>query len=144
MRALEAIPVRVLSFEEPLTGQAEAVLAEIAQLLERFCETGEEGSIDLRGLPLSPADKAWLDEQLGRGEVEIVLDAGGRSLLTETACSGVWKVVHRDAEERVVAELIEVAPVPGIVKAAGADVQRACDRLKSRLKRMVPQGEADE
>jgi hydrogenase-1 operon protein HyaF len=133
MPSIDQIPIHVLSPDEMLTGQAEAVLTEVAELLERLLQTGEEGSIDLHGLPLSPADKVWLDQQLGRGEVEITLDAGGRSVLTETGFSGVWKVLHRDTEDRVVAELIEVAYVPSIVKPAYSDMQKSFDHLKLKL-----------
>jgi len=134
MRPINEIPIHVLSPDEMLTGQAEAVLSEVADLLGRLLATGEEGSIDLRSLPLSPADRDWLDERLGRGEVEIGIEAGGRSDLYETACAGVWKVVHRDAEERVVAEFIEVAYVPAIVRPATADIEQARKRLQASLK----------
>lgn len=136
MSSIDQIPVQVLSADEMLTGQAEAVLTEISEILEHLLETGEEASIDLHGLPLSPADRVWLDEQLGRGEVEINLDAGGSSVLTETAFSGVWKVVHRDVDERVVAELIEVAYVPDIVRPTKADIKKAYERLQSNLKQI--------
>lgn len=136
MRSINEIPIHVLSSDEMLTGQAEAVLSEVADLLGRLLETGEEGSIDLRSLPLSPADRDWLDKKLGSGEVEITLEAGGRSVLTETAYSGVWKVVHRDAEERVVSEFIEVAYVPAIVKPARMDIEKANEKLQSDLKQI--------
>lgn len=136
MPSIDEIPIHVLSPDEMLTGQAEAVLAEIADLLGRLLTAGEEGSIDLRSLPLSAADRDWLDGKLGRGEVEITLEAGGRSTLTETAYSGVWKVVHRDTGERVVAEFIEVAHVPAIVRPARADLETAREKLQSELKRI--------
>ena len=136
MRSINEIPIHVLSPDEMLTGQAEAVLTEVADMLGRLLETGEEGSIDLRSLPLSPADRDWLDAQLGRGEVEISLEAGGRSILTETAYSGVWKVVHHDPDERVVAELIEVALVPAIVKPAKSDIEKVYNNLQSNLKQV--------
>lgn len=136
MRSINEIPVHVLSPDEMLTGQAEAVLSEVADLLGRLLETGEEGSIDLRSLPLSPADRDWLDAKLGSGEVEIVIEAGGRSTLYETAYSGVWKVVHRDTEERVVSEFIEVAYVPAIVQPAAADIENAYEKLQSDLKQI--------
>lgn len=136
MSSIDQIPIQVLSADEMLTGQAEAVLTEIAELLGQLLETGAQGSIDLHGLPLSPADRLWLDEQLGHGEVEINLEAGGRSVLTETAFSGVWKVVHRDVDERVVAELIEVTYVPDIVRPARTDIKKAYESLQSSLKQI--------
>ena len=136
MSSIDQIPIQVLPANGGLTGQAEAVLTEIAEQLGRLLETGEGDSIDLRSLPLSPADRVWLDEQLGRGEVEISLDAGGHSTLSETAFSGVWKVVHRDPDERVVAELIEVGYVPEIVLPASTDIEKSCNELQSNLKQI--------
>lgn len=133
MPSIDQIPVAVASQDEVLTGQAEAVLTEIAAMLKRLLDEGTEDSVDLRSLPLSMADRNWLDSKLGRGEVEILLDAGGRSVLTETAYPGVWKVVHRDDRERVVAELIEVARVPAIVKADGADIKIGYESLLLNL-----------
>jgi len=134
MTSIDQIPIQVLPADGGRTGQAEAVLTEVAELLGRLLETGKGDSIDLRSLPLSPADRVWLDEQLGCGEVEISLDAGGHSVLSETAFSGVWKVVHRDMDERVVAELIEVAYVPEIILPTSMDIEKSCNKLQSSLR----------
>ncbi len=136
MSSISQIPVQVLTANDGLTGQAEAVLTEIAEMLSRFLETGKGDSIDLRSLPLSPADKIWLDEQLGRGEVEIGIDAGGRSVVTETAYAGVWKIEHRDTEERIVAELIEVTAMPEIVQPHKTDIEKSYNTLQSSLKQI--------
>jgi hydrogenase-1 operon protein HyaF len=134
MSSIEHISIRIASFEEMLTGQAEAVLTEVAEMLKRLLEEGVEDSIDLRSLPLTPADRDWLDERLGRGEVEIVLEAGGRSVLAETAFPGVWKIMHRDTEDRIVAELIEVAFVPAIIRPDQTDIEKGYEGLLLKLK----------
>lgn len=134
MSSIEHVSIRIASFDEMLTGQAEAVLSEVAEMLKRLLEEGVEDSIDLRSLPLTPADRDWLDEQLGRGEAEIVLEAGGRSVLSETAFPGVWKIVHRDPDDRVVAELIEVALVPAIVRPDRTDIEKGYEGLLLNLK----------
>lgn len=134
MNTLEAISIHIASHDEMLTGQAEAVLTEIAELLGKLLECGEEDSIDIRGLPLTQADREWLDIQLGRGEVEIVMEAGGTSTLIETAHPGVWKVTHRDPTGRVLAELIEIASVPAILRPDVSDIQTGYKGLLLKLK----------
>lgn len=134
MSSIEQISIRIASFEEMLTGQAEAVLTEVAEMLKRLLEEGVEDSIDLRSLPLTPADRDWLDAELGRGEVEIMLEAGGHSVLMETAFPGVWKIMHRDTEDRIVAELIEVAFVPAIIRPDKTDIEKGYEGLLSKLK----------
>lgn len=134
MPSIDQIPISIVSPDEMLTGQAEAVLTEIAGMLKHLLDEGIEGSIDLRGLALSGADRIWLEKKLGRGEVEIMLEAGGRSVLTETAYPGVWKVMHRDDRDRVVAELIEVAFVPAIIRPDNGDVKKGYESLLLNLK----------
>lgn len=134
MSTIENISISIAGPDDMLTGQAEAVLTEVAEMLKRLIEQNIEDSIDLRSLPLSSADRKWLDRQLGCGEVEILLEAGGRSVLTETAYPAVWKVVHHDGNGRVVAEFIEVALVPTIIKPDAGDVQKGYESLLLNLK----------
>ena len=114
---------------------AHALLAEIATLLQRLAETGEGGAIDLRSLPLGPTDYLGLREALGEGEVVVRLDLAGRSTVRETAVAGVWWVEHRDGDGRLLAELVEVTPVPAIVAAQPADIECALAGLRRRVAR---------
>lgn len=130
---LEDIPVRVESAAAGLTGNAQALLGEIAALLQRMLATGEGGAIDLASLPLTPVDRDWLEQCLGRGEVEIRLMAGGLSTFNETACPGVWWVTHHNEAGVRISELIEVAPIPELVVAHPDDVQMGSARLNNLL-----------
>ncbi|MEJ1975484.1 MAG: hydrogenase expression/formation C-terminal domain-containing protein [Acetobacteraceae bacterium] len=58
-------------------GLVDALLMEVAGLLRRLIEQGEQGSIDLLGLPLSPACVAALDQRLGQGEITVLLECRG-------------------------------------------------------------------
>jgi hydrogenase-1 operon protein HyaF len=110
-------------------GIVDALLMEVAGLLHRLIERGEAGSIDLRGLPLSDACIATLEQRLGRGEVAVTLTAAGRSDIHETGFPGVWWTKHEDEAGRIIALLIEVAIVPGILCADVDDIKRGLDRL---------------
>ncbi len=115
------------------TGMAEAVLREVATLLEAFAATGDGGAIDLSGMPLTRADREALETCLGRGEVEATLDVAGRSEIWETAWSGVWWVRHRGGDA-IASELIEITEIPEILKTDRKDAAAAARRLASRLK----------
>ncbi len=130
---LEHFPVMAVPADAGLTGNAAAVLREIAALLARLTASGEGGAIDLSALPLTPADRDWLAAQLGCGEVEIALRAGGESILQETAYPGVWWVRHHNEAGTLVSELIEVCHIPEIVPAHPADIQSGLERLNIRL-----------
>jgi len=120
------------------TGMVDAVLREIAELLEKLAVSGEPGFIDLRSMPMTDADRAELEERLGRGEVEASLDVAGTSEVRETGYAGVWWIRHAGAGGKVAAEEIAVAEVPEILKAHHADIAAAASRLNRDLAENMP------
>lgn len=111
----------------------EAVLSEIAQRLERLAAAGEPGAIDLRSLPLNPAERERLAALLGDGEVDVTLVIDGDSRVRETGLAGVWWVEHRDARGDVMAESIEIARIPEILNADAGDIARSAGVLRARI-----------
>jgi hydrogenase-1 operon protein HyaF len=111
-------------------GIVDALIMEITGLLQRLVEHGEEGSIDLLGLPLSSSCVASLDQCLGQGEITVLLQAGGGSEIRETDFPGVWWTKHIDEAGRVIAMLIEVAVVPAILGADINDMISGYQRLR--------------
>lgn len=116
-----------------LTGMAHSVMAEVARLLEALANDGQTGSIDLRSLPLTDADRQQLEELLGRGEVVAELEVAGRSSVWETAYPGAWWIRHRGAEDKISSEEIAVCPVPDILVTHAADIESAATRLRRVL-----------
>lgn len=115
------------------TGMTGAILSEIAAQLDRFARDGEESVVDLRGLPMTDADRAALEEALGQGEVTAVVEVAGASEVWETAYSGVWWIRHRGADDRITSEEIVVTAVPAILKSHQDDVRAAARRLRTTL-----------
>ena len=133
--SLRDIPVHVESpMPASLLGSVRPILHEIETLLATLVETGQGGSIDLRGLPMSPTDDAALAAALGAGEVNASVRALGETQVQETAIHGVWRTTHRDDSGHVVADLIEVSHVPEILKTHDADARAALSALRARLK----------
>lgn len=136
---LDAIPIVAVHGDAPayqaglvpdaLSGNAPALLREIAEHLRQLLAGGEPAAIDLRAMPLTPADLDWLRERLGSGEVSATLLADGESSIAETACPGVWWVTHRNDRDVVVAEFIEVTFLPELLKAHPEDVQFGLEHL---------------
>ncbi len=131
-----AIPIHVIpSAGEParaagLSGNAPPLLRELAELLRKLLETGESSAIDLSALPLTPADLDWLREKLGEGEIAVTLQAHGESTLNETAFPGVWWVTHRNEQDLLTAQFLEVAFVPELVKAHPQDIETGSEYLE--------------
>ncbi len=134
---LDAIPVVVINASENfaaadngLSGNAPVLLREIAELAHRLLDSGEASAIDLRALPLTPADLEWLRETLGQGQVVATLEAEGESTLSETVCPGVWWVTHHNENGAVASEFIEVTYVPELLKAHPDDVKIGLEHLE--------------
>lgn len=123
------IPIRVV--DSTRTDQVRAVLAEVATLLESLLAHDVGGAIDVRGLPLSPADFQALEEVLGQGEVYAEIEVKGVSRVFETGYAGVWRVTHFDDDEQVIADNIEVAWAPLILRAHRDDVAHGLQELRA-------------
>ena len=134
--SIEQIPVRVLAPDSGLSGNAWPLMMEIAEMVRTLVDSGETAAIDLSALPLTPADKAWLKERLGSGQIHVTLEAEGQSNLDETACPGVWWITHRDTRDRVIAEFIEVTLVPDLVKAHQADIKIGLEYLEGVISQL--------
>jgi hydrogenase-1 operon protein HyaF len=135
--SLDAIPVVVVNTaarqdvpDAGLSGNAPVLLHEIAELARRLLDSGESSAIDLRALPLTPADLDWLRETLGQGQVVATLEAEGESTLTETVCPGVWWVTHKNENGAVASEFIEVTFAPELLKAHPEDVKIGLEHLE--------------
>lgn len=130
---LEDIAVSVAGGEEFLTGNAAAVLREIGSLLEQLAQTGDGGCIDLASLPFSSADRSWLQAKLGKGEVEVSINAGGPTTIVETGTPGVWWITHRNEQNAKSGEFIEVTLVPELVATHPDDVLLGLDSLNKKI-----------
>lgn len=110
------------------------VLHEIAHAINLLLEHHQETMLDLLNLPLAEVDKQELLKVLGKGEIMAHLNALGNSTLWESAFPGVWIVEHRDTEERLLSQLIEIAWIPAILKAHPDDVCSGLAELTERCK----------
>jgi hydrogenase-1 operon protein HyaF len=142
MSRLSEIPIKIEGPSEASTqtlgaqglgnGDA-AILAELVDLLERLASANLPGAIDLHSMPMSDADRARLQASLGRGEVRAFLDAEGVSEIQETAIPGIWWIQHRDKNSELIAEMIEVAPVPSILARANDEIWAGVEMLRARI-----------
>jgi hypothetical protein len=133
MSALDRIAIKVVHDADRPTGNAKALLHEIAGLLEAWLRNGEEAAIDLRSLPLSSGDYEELAAALGTGAVTARVDAIGASDVRESRYSAVWRVTHRNEGGEVVADLIEVCDAPAILRAPPDDAAEGLTRLREAL-----------
>ena len=70
---------------------------------------------------------------LGHGEVSAKIDTLGVSEINETRFSGIWLLTHFNAYAEIVAELIEVTPLPDILNTQAQDWQDGTEALQRFL-----------
>lgn len=68
---------------------------------------------DLSGLDAD--SRAVVNQVLGEGEVSIRCAGTTAARAQESVLAGVWRILHVDDEDRVVADLLEVAPYPYVL-----------------------------
>jgi hydrogenase-1 operon protein HyaF len=135
MQKLQDIAVRVEATDGlPLNhSNATPIMHEILHALQRLADEGESSTIDLHAIPFGPGDEEQLLTRLGSGEIQVEMNTLGRSLIHETALSGVWLVDHRNADDQRIALQIEITPIPTILLAQKEDVRDAITRLEDWL-----------
>ncbi len=114
------------------SGNLESIIAEIKHALQQLIEQNKSHSINLRAMPWSQAEEERLLQFLGKGEVNIELNALGKSTFYETDYSGVWMVNHYNQEGEEIAKLIEISSVPEIIFAQQEDIKKGFEKLINR------------
>ncbi|MDA8365071.1 MAG: hypothetical protein M0Z84_14960 [Gammaproteobacteria bacterium] len=134
MSVVGDFPVRVVGVEQlGNRGRLLAVVNEVESLLARLADSGACGSIDLRSMPMAPADRDGLRGIFAEGEVSAVIRALGETEVYESIVRGVWWVTHRSEDGRIAAEFIEVTHMPEILKTPPDDVADGLEVLHEQL-----------
>jgi len=140
MSKLEEIGIKIINDPQDAgqSGIVVTILHELSEMLDDLLEKDESSAIDLQDLTLTPGDYELLREVLAEGEVHASIDAIGPTEVRETLFPGVWWITHYNVEGDIMADVIEVAFVPDILKSHPEDVQDARDRLNSFLQDAKP------
>lgn len=131
--SLQTIPVHIQSGQTCSVGNIRALLAEIAARLEKLDACGETGMIDLHSLPFAPGEYELLRQALGQGEVSARIEAIGASEIAETRYPGLWWVTHYNVEGDIVADMLEIAQIPQIIRSQPQDIRAGLELLRARL-----------
>ncbi|HSM98436.1 MAG TPA: hydrogenase expression/formation protein [Gallionella sp.] len=129
----QTIPIYAQTEEAYSVGNIRALLAEIAARLEKLASNGETGMIDLNSLPLAPGEYEQLRQTLGQGEVSARIEAIGPSEIIETRYPGVWWVTHYNVEGDIVADTLEIAHMPEILRSQPEDIRTGLELLRAQL-----------
>lgn len=96
---------------------AKALLAQMQQELTQY-QVGQPAlSYDL--LPLDNANLDLVNQVLNEGEVSVLYSGVPSVQIQESVLTGVWRVQTFDAQQQLIADGIEVADIPSVVRARG-------------------------
>lgn len=119
------------------TALVPSLLQELLTMIKTFVQSGEEGIIDLNGLPLLPQTIDRLKSHLGKGEVSVMIkDQLGETEVFETSFSGIWWISYKDYEQNMFLQQIEVTDVPELLKTHIEDIQETEHSLEVYLKKI--------
>lgn len=116
-----------------MTGNVKPLLHEIYHALNKLLESGDPTTIDLRALPLAPGEEEQIERVLGTGEVTAELDALGTSEIKESRFSGIWMIVHYNANREIIGKFIEITSIPAILKSQREDINDSLENLAAHL-----------
>ncbi len=116
-----AMPSGMQTYEPRIPYASEqAALAAALPFLARLREAARrwrEGEPSVFALDdLAPEGKRLIDEILGEGEVSIIMAENPRIETQESVFAGIWRVRRRDGAGRVLADRLEVAAIPAIIR----------------------------
>jgi len=89
--------------------------------------------VNLTLLPLSPADIAHIDHQLGTGRVLILSRGYGNCRITDACVPHTWRVVYYNSQDAVILNTVEVGALPEVACAAAEDLLDTRERLADVL-----------
>ena len=112
---------------------APALLAEIDERRRTWRRGEEPHVINLSLLPLSAADSAHLDAQLGAGRVVLLSRGYGNCRIVNTRVPRTWRVTYFNSADIIILDTLEVCRVPEVACAATEDLADSAERLAEVL-----------
>ncbi len=106
-----------------------AMVAELAEAMQRCGPGAPAHVINLTLLPLSPPDVAHLDALLGAPRVVILSRGFGNCRISSTAARHVWRVQYFNNMETLILNTLEVTELPEVAVAAREDLLDSHERL---------------
>jgi len=118
-----AMPTEMLSYRMPQISidlkteelaAAKKVLLQLQQQLADFPAIAQPSDL----IALDAGNRQFIDELLGEGEVSMISAAAQALRIQESVLAGVWRLQQLNAQQQIVADVLEVGIIPVQVVAA--------------------------
>ncbi len=117
---------------------APAILSELSAALsacdlEKIDPNAVPLAVELSRQPLSPADRAYLDEVLGKGSVEVQMKGFAKSRIAQTRIRGLWRTRILSNAGKELMDAVFVTPLPSEVPTTPEDFPLAIAKLTAEI-----------
>lgn len=117
---------------------APAILSELRAALsdcdlEKIDPNAVPMAVELSRQPLSPADRAYLDEVLGKGSVEVQMKGFAKSRIEQTRIRGLWRSRILNNAGKELMDAVLVTPLPSEVPTTPEDFPLAIAKLTGEI-----------
>lgn len=119
--------------QPPEVMNAPSILAELADHWSHWRCGDAAQVINLTLLPLSPADLAWLEHEIGSGRVLILSRGYGNCRISSTERPHTWRVVYYNSMDTMILNTLEVVELPEVALAAPEDLTDSLERLSEAI-----------
>lgn len=121
------------SAQPPEVMNAPSILAELADHWSHWRSGDAAQVINLTLLPLSPADLAWLEHEIGSGRVLILSRGYGNCRISSTERPHTWRVIYYNSMDTMILNTLEVVELPEVALAAPEDLTDSLERLSEAI-----------
>lgn len=120
------------------------ILSEILKALKDLYEKGEEHTIYINKVPITPEDREVILDVLGEGNVKITYSSKTQPAeWRETGIYGVWIGIIYDRDRKPILETIEITNFPKLAASQREDIEESVKLLEERLEEVLRRAEGE-
>ncbi len=120
------------------------ILTEILQALRDFYERGEEHTIYINKVPITPEDREVILDTLGEGQVKVYYSSRTQPAeWRETGIYGVWIGIIYDRDKKPVLETIEITDFPRLAASQREDIGESIGVLEKRIEEVMKRAQGE-
>ncbi|MDL2059540.1 hydrogenase expression/formation protein [Mesosutterella sp. AGMB02718] len=101
--------------------------------MTRFDPHAVPHAVELSREPLSPADKAYINEILGEGSIHVQMQGFAKSTITQTRVRGLWRSKILNNAGRELLDQVVVSPLPPEIPSTPDDLAEAVKKLSDMI-----------
>lgn len=117
---------------------APAIFSELREALAKcdlanYDPSAVPAAVELSRQPLSPADKSYITDVLGRGSIEVQMKGFAKSTIAQTKVKGLWRSRILNKAGKELLDAVVVSPLPPEIPSTPEDLPVAIRKLSDMI-----------